>query len=127
MRSPLVTGAVAGAVTGAWFPVCRYEELRPERGVAASVGGRQLAVFRTRDDRLYALVDGAPVRAGRGLFLGTVRSWAGVPTVTQPSLPGHPSGRHVFDLRTGDCLDDPRRRLSSVPVRVVDGAVEVAL
>ena len=123
-------------VTGAWFPVCRFEELRPERGVGACVGGRHLALFRTRDDRLYALVDGSPSRVAEALSLGTVRSWGCVPTVTPPpppttpttpTPPVPPARRHVFDLRTGSCLDDPRRHLATVPVRVVDGAVEVAL
>ena len=108
-------------VTGAWFPVCRLDELPPERGVTASVGGRGVVVFRTRDDRLYALVDGVPSARADGLASGRVGSWGGVPTLTSPT------GRHVFDLRTGACLDDPRCRVPVVPLRVVDGAVEVPL
>jgi len=46
-----------------WTPVCPYARLEPERGVAALVGGAQVALFRTHDGEVYAighLDDAAP-------------------------------------------------------------------
>ena len=37
-----------------------------------------------------------------------------------------PIFKQSFDLRTGQCLDDPAVRLASYPVRVVEGRVLVA-
>ncbi|HEY4394152.1 MAG TPA: nitrite reductase (NAD(P)H) small subunit, partial [Polyangia bacterium] len=37
-----------------------------------------------------------------------------------------PIFKQSFDLRTGLCLDDPAVRLSSYPVRIVEGRILVA-
>jgi nitrite reductase (NADH) small subunit len=38
-----------------WTAVCRYDDLIPERGIAALVDGIAVAVFRTHDGALHAL------------------------------------------------------------------------
>lgn len=43
------------AVVDVWTPVCRLQDLEPERGVAALVEGRHVAVCRTWDDGVHAL------------------------------------------------------------------------
>src|SRR3954471_25067008 len=37
-----------------WTAVCPYSRLAPDRGVAALVGGAQVAIFRTADGDVYA-------------------------------------------------------------------------
>lgn len=99
--------------------VCAYDALLPERGVAALVGDRQLALFRTHDGAVHALGNRDPFSGANVLSRGIVGSRGDVPTVASPMF------KQVFDLRTGLCLDEPEVRLPSYPVRVVDGQVVV--
>lgn len=111
--------AAVAAELRSWTPVCRYAELAPEDGVAALVGGRQVAVFRTYDGDVYAVSNRDPFSGANVLARGIVGSRAGVPTVASPMY------KQLFDLRTGRCLDDPSVRIETLPVRVVAGVVEV--
>ena len=104
-----------------WAPVCRFEELQPERGVAARVGRAQVAVFRTFDGMLHALADRDPFTGRNVLARGIVGSRGAAATVASPLH------KQVFDLATGQCLDEPSRRVDVYPVRVRDGMVEVAV
>jgi nitrite reductase (NADH) small subunit len=102
-----------------WLPVCRYEQLVPERGVAVLLDDRQIALFRTFDGSLYALDQEDPFTGAFVLARGIVGSRGQVPTVASPLY------KQVFDLRTGACLDDPTVTVVSYPVRNRDGVVEV--
>jgi nitrite reductase (NADH) small subunit len=102
-----------------WTAVCRYDDLIPERGAAALVGGHPVAVFRTHDGTLYALSNVDPFSRASVLSRGIVGDRGGRSTVASPIY------KQVFDLATGVCLDDPEIRVSSYPVRLVDGFVEV--
>lgn len=102
-----------------WTPVCRYDALIPERGVAALVNGAPVAVFRTFDGALYALSNVDPFSAASVLSRGIVGDRQGRPTVASPIY------KQVFELATGVCLDDPTVRVAACPVRVIDGVVEV--
>jgi nitrite reductase (NADH) small subunit len=105
----------------AWVDVCAYEELIPERGVAALVDGRQVAVFRAFDGVLYALSNRDPFSGAYVLARGILGTRGGVPTVASPMY------KQVFDLRTGRCLDDPRRMVPAFRIRRTGGGrVEVA-
>jgi nitrite reductase (NADH) small subunit len=105
-----------------WVDVCAYDDLIPERGVAALVHGRQAAVFRSYEGELYALSNRDPGSGAYVLARGILGTRAGVPTVASPMY------KQVFDLRTGRCLDDPAL---IVPVyrtrRTPAGRVEVAI
>lgn len=100
--------------------VCPWSRLPVERGVAALVDGEQVAVFRTSDDGLYALANHDPFSGAMVMSRGLVGSRGDRATVASPVY------KQVFDLATGQCLDDPAVRLRVFPVRVVDGLVEVA-
>lgn len=101
--------------------VCRYADLLPERGVAALVDGRQVALFRTHDGEVFALDNRDPFSGANVLSRGIVDSRGEVPTVASPMF------KQVFDLRTGACLDDPAVSVATHPVTVVDGAVVVMI
>lgn len=107
------------AETRVWYTVCAFEHLLPERGVAAYIRGRQIALFRMHDDQLYAVGNRDPFTNAYVLSRGIVGTRGDVPTVASPLL------KHVFDLRTGCYVDDDTQRLPVYPVRVVDGMVEV--
>ena len=110
-----------GAVAPAWTAVCRLEQLLLERGVAALVGGVQVALFRTFDGALYAIGNQDPFTGAYVLSRGIVGTRGEAPTVASPLH------KQVFDLRTGRCLDDDGVRVPVFAVRVVDGTVELSL
>jgi nitrite reductase (NADH) small subunit len=102
-----------------WTAVCRYDALVAERGVAALVGGAQVAVFRTFDGMLYAVGNQDPFTGAFVMSRGIVGSRKEVPTVASPLH------KQVFDLTSGCCLDDAARQLPCYPVRLRNGVVEV--
>jgi nitrite reductase (NADH) small subunit len=115
-----VTQAPVAAST--WVDVCSYDDLIPERGVAALVHGRQVAVFRTYEGELYALCHRDPFSGAYVLARGILGTRGGVPTVASPMY------KQVFDLRTGRCMDDPALVVPAFPIRRSPGGrVEVAI
>ncbi len=113
---------VAESVGRAGTPICRLVDLEPERGVAALVGGVQVAVFRLADGSLRAVGHRDPFCGANVIARGIVGSRGQVPTVASPMY------KQVFDLDTGVCLDDPTVGLGSHPVEVdADGVVRVRL
>jgi len=103
----------------AWTSICRYADLIPGRGVAALVDGVQIAVFRTTTGELYAIGNRDPYSGAFVISRGITGSHDGVPTVASPMY------KHVFDLRSGACLDDPAVALPTYPVRRYRGLVWV--
>lgn len=102
-----------------WTAVCRYEDLQPERGVAALIDGEQVALFRTFDGSLYAIGNQDPFTGTFVLSRGIVGSRGDIPTVASPLH------KQVFDLRTGACLDEETAVVPVFAVRERDGQVEV--
>jgi NAD(P)H-dependent nitrite reductase small subunit len=84
---------------GVWTAVCRLADLAPERGAAALVAGRQVALFRLVDDTVLAVDQLDPFSGAHVISRGIVGTRGDVPTVASPMY------KQVFDLRTGRCLD----------------------
>jgi nitrite reductase (NADH) small subunit len=119
---PLDADRRAGAPLGAagrWVAVCEVGLLQPERGVAALVEGRQIAVFRTFDGSLYAIDNRDPFSGAYVLSRGIVGTRGDAATVASPMF------KQVFDLRTGECLDDDQARVATYPVRLAGVHVQV--
>ncbi len=111
----------------AWVGVCTKNQLIHERGVAALVEGKQVALFRVIGtdgaDFVYAVghhdpASGANVIA-RGIVGSTVREDEHRDTVASPIY------KHVYDLRTGECYTDPQYRLDVYRTWVAGGIVYV--
>ena len=100
--------------------VCAFDVLLPERGVAALLGDRQIALFRTHQGEVFAIGNQDPFSGANVMSRGIVGSRGDVPTVASPMF------KQVFDLRTGVCLDDPSVSLPVYPVTVLDGQVVVS-
>ena len=100
--------------------VCRYDVLLPERGVAALIGDRQIALFRTHDGEVFAIGNQDPFSGANVMSRGIVGSRGDVPTVASPMF------KQVYDLRTGQCLDDPDVVIPAYAVQVVDGQILVS-
>ena len=104
-----------------WTAVCRYDQLVPERGVAALVDGEQVALFRTFDGMLHAIGNRDPFSGAFVLSRGIVGSAGDAPTVASPVF------KQVFDLRTGQCLSDTAVSVPVHEVRLTGDAVEIRL
>lgn len=104
-----------------WIDVCALEDIVPMTGVCALLGRKQVAVFRFRGetDELYALSNFDPFSKAFVLSRGIVGDKGGVPKVASPVF------KQNFNLRTGQCLDDPSVSVKSYPVRLRAGRVEV--
>ncbi|MFI6909108.1 nitrite reductase small subunit NirD [Nonomuraea sp. NPDC050394] len=104
---------------GVWTTVCRYTDLLPERGVCALVNGRQIAVFRDFDGRVYAVGNRDPFSGAYILSRGIVGTRGGEPTVASPMH------KQVFSLVSGECLDGGGEAVPVHPIRLRGEHVEV--
>mgnify|MGYP003289807785 CR=1 FL=1 len=109
--------------TATWIRVCAVDSLVPDRGAAALVAGRQVALFRLGGDAEGAVraighrdpYSGANVMA-RGL-VGTVGDVAVVVS---------PMHKQKFRFDDGSAVEEPSTSVGVWATRVVDGMVEVA-
>jgi nitrite reductase (NADH) small subunit len=108
-----------------WETVCRLERLQPGRGVAALLGARQVALFRTGEtpegEFLYAIDNLDPCSGAAVLSRGIVGDRKGEPVVASPVY------KQAFSLVTGRCLDEPDKAVAVYRVRVENGWVQVEL
>ncbi|MEU9054520.1 MULTISPECIES: nitrite reductase small subunit NirD [unclassified Streptomyces] len=95
-----------------WLTVCDLTHLLPGRGVAALLpDGGQVALFRDRAGRLYAIDNRDPFGGAAVLSRGLTGTHQGRPFVASPLL------KQRFDLETGQCLDDEAVRVTAYEVR----------
>lgn len=98
--------------TDDWFTVCDLSALLPGRGVAALLpDGRQVALFRDRAGKLYAIDNRDPFSGAGVLSRGLTGSHQGRPFVASPLL------KQRFDLESGQCLDDETVRVATYEIR----------
>lgn len=104
----------------AWLEVCSLDDITPDTGVAALIAGQQVAIVRVGDsDEVYAVGNYDPFSHAFVIARGIVGDRGGIPKIASPIF------KQSFDLRTGQCLDDPDTRIPSYRVRVRDGRVAV--
>ncbi|MFC4526302.1 nitrite reductase small subunit NirD [Dyella halodurans] len=94
-----------------WTPVCRIDEIVPDTGVCALVDSEQVAIFRLRDDALFAIDNVDPDSGAAVLSRGLVGSLGEQIVVASPIHKQH------FDLRTGACLEVPHYSVHAWEVR----------
>lgn len=99
--------------------VCAVDAVPLEGGVAALVDGVAVAVFRTHSGEVFALGNLDPFSGASVLSRGIVGSRGDAPVVSSPMY------KQAFDLRTGQCLDDPSVSVPTYDVSLVDGVVLV--
>ena len=106
-----------------WQAVCQAHDLVADSGVVVWLDGAQVALFYLpgQAQPLYA-VDNRDPRSGANIIgRGLVGSVQGELVVAAPLYKQH------FSLQTGECLEDGGQRLRVWPVRLNDGAVELAI
>jgi nitrite reductase (NADH) small subunit len=103
-----------------WVDVCAFDDLVPDVGVAALVGGEPVAVFRCwPDDTLYAVGNHDPYSGAGVLARGIVGSIGDRPVVASPIY------KQRFDLRTGEALEDAATRIPTYATRIRHDRVQV--
>ena len=100
-----------------WVDICALDDIVPDTGVCALLGGEQVALVRA-SGQLFAVDNYDPFSQAFVISCGIVGDQAGVPTIASPIY------KQRFDLRSGQCLDDPEVRLPVFLVRVRAGRVE---
>lgn len=103
--------------------ICKLDDIIKEGGVNALVEGKQVAVFRTKDDQLFAISNYDPFSKAnvlsRGLLGGTMLPFendAGEDDEREVIYVASPIYKQRFDLATGQCLDDDTVKLDSYKV-----------
>lgn len=114
-------GSAPAAAGGApaWIGICALDDIVPNTGVCALVGGDQVAVFRLDDDSLYAIGNFDPLSGANVLSRGIVGDIDGELVVASPIYKQH------FSLESGRCLEDDEASVPVYAVRLVDGTVLV--
>jgi nitrite reductase (NADH) small subunit len=102
-----------------WTAVCPLDDIVPNSGVCALIGGQQVAVFRADDDRVYALSNYDPFSNANVLSRGIVGDIKGELVVASPVYKQH------FNLASGLCIEDAAVQVSVFPARISNGMVEV--
>jgi nitrite reductase (NADH) small subunit len=119
-RDPVPEPTLGGGVV--WHTVCDLDDIVPDTGVCALVGGRQVALVRVgAGENVFAIGNFDPFSKAFVLSRGIVGDKGGVAKIASPIY------KQSFDLRTGRCLDDPNVAVPVWPARVRDGRVEVAV
>ena len=103
-----------------WSAVCAIDDIVPDTGVCALLGGRQVAVFRVGEERLFAIDNYDPHSHAAVLSRGLVGSIGERIVVASPIYKQH------FDLQSGECLEAPAQSVASYPARIDAGQVWVA-
>jgi nitrite reductase (NADH) small subunit len=107
-------------VTADWVEICNYDAIYPDTGVCALIDGRQVAIFRLSDGKLYAISNHDPFSGANVLSRGIVGDRGGEPKIASPIY------KQTFNLRTGVCYEDANVRLDVYRVRRHSGVVEVS-
>jgi nitrite reductase (NADH) small subunit len=109
----------AAEVEAAWVDVCALDDILPNTGVCALLGGKQVAIFRVGEGAVHALSNFDPFSKAFVLSRGIVGDRNGVPKVASPIF------KQSFDLLSGRCLDDATVSVGVYPVRLRRGRIEV--
>lgn len=105
--------------------LCQIDDIIPETGVCALVNDQQIAIFRTRNNKLFALDNLDPFSKAnvlsRGLIGGTEIEGEEILYVASPIY------KQRFNLATGVCLDDDNVSIGTYPVIAKGNDVLVGL
>jgi nitrite reductase (NADH) small subunit len=107
-----------------WQRICALDDIVPGLGVAALYRGEAVAVFRLRDDRVFAIANHDP-HSGAGVLS---RGLTGSLTVNgiERLVVASPIYKQHFDLATGECLESPAHSVRAFAARVEDRQVSIA-
>ncbi len=97
--------------------ICAANEILPHTGEGALIDGKQIAVFRTGDQQLFALDNFDPFSKANVLSRGLIGDLQGQRVVASPIYKQH------FNLETGVCLEDESVKVTAYTVEEKDGRI----
>ncbi len=103
--------------------VCHTDDLIAHSGVAAKLDGAQIAIFYlpNEPEQVFALDNYDPLGQAHVISRGIVGDRAGALVVASPLYKQH------FDLRTGQCQEEPDVCLKTFATRLEDNQVWICL
>lgn len=107
--------------TQTWTDICAVNDILPSTGVCALVENRHVAVFRLGVDQFFAIDNVDPKSGASVLSRGLIGNLGDRTVVASPLYKNH------FDLRTGECLENPEQSVQVYRVRTDAGRVSVAV
>lgn len=100
--------------------ICTLHDLLPELGVSALVNGEQVAIFRLKDDRVFAVSNYDHFSQANIISRGLTGNLKGFDVVASPMYKQH------FVLETGACLEDEQVTLKTYAVKIDGDDVLIA-
>ncbi|MER2011673.1 nitrite reductase small subunit NirD [Psychrobacter alimentarius] len=91
------------------YNICPLNDILPETGVCALIDGKQIAIFRTKKNDLFAIDNYDPFSQANVLSRGLI---GGTTIVNEAGMDeevlyvASPIYKQRFNLATGQCLDD---------------------
>jgi nitrite reductase (NADH) small subunit len=105
----------------AWTAVCPADDILPNTGVCALIEGRHVAVFKVGATDHYAIDNVDPKSGASVLSRGLVGNLGDRIVVASPLYKNH------FDLKTGECLEQPEMSVQAHGVELRNGLIWVSL
>lgn len=103
-----------------WVDVCNLNDITPNTGVGALVGGQSVALFRVgTEKRVYALSNKDPFSQANVMSRGIIGDLQGERVIASPIYKQH------FSLATGRCLEDKDQKLLFFPTKILNDRVMV--
>lgn len=123
---PTMDGSLPDPASAAeWLHACPADDILPNLGVCVLLRERQIAIFRVLDreggEHYYAIDNHDPQSGANVLARGLTGSLNGRVVVASPIY------KHHYDLRSGECLEEPATPVGRYDVRVEQGQVWVAV
>lgn len=103
------------------YTVCKLEDILPETGVCALIEGKQVAIFRTKGNKLFALDNYDPFSQANVLSRGLI---GGTTVINESGIDeavlyvASPIYKQRFNIATGQCLDDNSVMLATYDVEL---------
>lgn len=105
-----------------WNQVCALDNVYPATGVCALIDGKQVAIFRPRDDQqVFAMDNMDPFARSNVLSRGILCEHKDQLWVASPLK------KQRFNLIDGSCLENDQVSVSTYKTRVKEGNIEVQL
>jgi len=118
----MVQGLEKHQIMTQWVDICELDDITPNTGVCALVQNQQVAIFRWgAGEDLFAISNYDPFSKANILSRGILGDRNGIPKVASPIY------KQNFNLITGEYLDDPKVKIPTYQVRVVDNQVQLAV
>ncbi len=105
-----------------WITICNSDDISPNSGVCAKVGGHQVAIFFSQRTQSYhAISNYDPIGEANVLSRGIIGSIGDQLCVASPLYKQH------YSLTTGQCLEQPNVVIPVFDVKLEQGKIHVAV